>query len=179
MKKAGYPSGKYTGGGEFLMVSANVDPNKAQSEVAKAQFEKLGFKIRLRLVPQDAVYNDWCQVPSKKVAVCGGAGWFKDFADPQSMLEPVFAGYTIPKTGLNNNMAQLRDPKVDAAMKKAALLGGEERLKAWAEIDKMITGDAAAIPFVWDKTTLIHSKNVNAVANGYYTAWDFSFTSIK
>jgi peptide/nickel transport system substrate-binding protein len=179
MKKAGYPSGKYTGGGEFLMVSANVDPNKAQSEVAKAQFEKLGFKIRLRLVPQDAVYNDWCQVPSKKVAVCGGAGWFKDFADPQSMLEPVFAGYTIPKTGLNNNMAQLRDPKVDAAMKKAALLGGEERLKAWAEIDKMITGDAAAIPFVWDKTTLIHSANVNAVANGYYTAWDFSFTSIK
>ncbi|MCW2984009.1 MAG: hypothetical protein JWR63_1579 [Conexibacter sp.] len=179
MKKAGYPSGKYTGGGEFLMVSANVDPNKAQSEVAKAQLEKLGFKIRLRLVPQDAVYNDWCQVPSKKVAVCGGAGWFKDFADPQSMLEPVFAGYTIPKSGLNNNMAQLRDAKVDAAMKKAALLDGEPRLKAWAEIDKMITGDAAAVPFVWDKTTLIRSKNVNAVANGYYTAWDFSWTSLK
>jgi peptide/nickel transport system substrate-binding protein len=179
MKKAGYPSGKYTGSDEFLMVSANVDPNKAQSEVAKAQLEKLGFKIRLRLVPQDAVYNDWCQVPAKKVAVCGGAGWFKDFADPQSMLEPVFAGYTIPKTGLNNNMAQLRDPKVDAAMKKAALLDGEPRLKAWAEIDKMITGDAATIPFVWDKTTLIRSKNVNGVANGYYTAWDFSFTSIK
>jgi len=179
MKKAGFPSGKYTGSQEFLMVSANVDPNKAQSEVAKAQLEKLGFKIRLRLVPQDAVYNDWCQVPAKKVAVCGGAGWFKDFADPQSMLEPVFAGYTIPKTGLNNNMAQLRDPKVDAAMKKAILLGGEERLKAWGEIDKMITGDAPAIPFVWDKTTLIRSKDVLGVANGYYTAWDFSFTSIK
>jgi peptide/nickel transport system substrate-binding protein len=179
MKKAGYPSGKYTGNEEFLMVSANVDPNKAQAEVAKAQFEKLGFHIRLRLVPQDSVYNDWCQVPSKKVAVCGGAGWFKDFADPQSMLEPVFAGYTIPKTGLNNNMAQLRDPKVDAAMKKAALLDGEERLKAWGDIDKMITGDAPAIPFVWDKTTLIRSKNVNGVANGYYTAWDFAWTSLK
>ncbi|MCW2996226.1 MAG: hypothetical protein JWQ18_3721, partial [Conexibacter sp.] len=168
MKKAGFPSGKYTGSQEFLMVSANVDPNKAQSEVAKAQLEKLGFKIRLRLVPQDAVYNDWCQVPAKKVAVCGGAGWFKDFADPQSMLEPVFAGYTIPKSGLNNNMAQLRDPKVDAAMKKAILLGGEERLKAWGDIDKMITGDAPAIPFVWDKTTLIRSKDVLGVANGYY-----------
>jgi peptide/nickel transport system substrate-binding protein len=181
MKKAGYPSGKYTGNEEFLMVSANVDPNKAQSEVAKAQLEKLGFKIRLRLVPQDAVYNDWCQVPAKKVAVCGGAGWFKDFADPQSMLEPVFAGYTIPKDpdALNNNMAQLRDDKVDAAMKKAALLDGPERLKAWADIDKMITDDAPAIPFVWDKTTLLRSKDVNGVANGYYTAWDFSFTSLK
>ena len=179
MKKAGYPSGKYTGSEEFLMVSANVDPNKAQAEVAKAQFEKLGFKFRLRLVPQDAVYNDWCQVPEKKVAVCGGAGWFKDFVDPQSMLEPVFAGYTIPKSGLNNNMAQLRDPKVDAAMKKAALLDGPERLKAWAEIDKMITNDAPAVPFVWDKTTLLRSKDVNGVANGYTTTWDFSFTSLK
>lgn len=181
MKKAGYPSGKYTGNEEFLMVSANVDPNKAQAEVAKAQFEKLGFHIRLRLVPQDSVYNDWCQVRSKKVAVCGGAGWFKDFADPQSMLEPVFAGYTIPKNpdALNNNMAQLRDPKVDAAMKKAALLDGDQRLQAWADIDKMITADAPAIPFVWDKTTLIRSKNVNGVANGYYTAWDFAWTSVK
>ena len=179
MKKAGYPSGKYTGSEQFLMVSANVDPNKAQAEVAKAQFEKLGFKFRLRLVPQDAVYTEWCQVPPKKVAVCGGSGWFKDFADPQSMLEPTFAGYAIAKQQGNNNLAQLNDPKIDAAMKKAALLDGPERLKAWGDIDKMITNDAPAVPFVWDKTTLIRSKNVNAVANGYYTAWDFSFTSIK
>jgi peptide/nickel transport system substrate-binding protein len=95
------------------------------------------------------------------------------------MLEPVFAGYTIPKSGLNNNMAQFRDEKVDAAMKKAALLDGPERLKAWGEIDKMITAQAPAIPFVWDKTTLLRSKDVNGVANGYYTAWDFSFTSVK
>jgi peptide/nickel transport system substrate-binding protein len=179
MKKAGFASGKYDGGKEFLMVSANVDPNKAQAEVAKAQFEKLGFKIRLRLVPQDAVYTEWCNVPAKKVAVCGGAGWFKDFADPQSMLEPTFAGYAIPKTGLNNNIAQLRDPKVDAAMKKAALLAGPERLKAWGEIDKMITNDAPAVPFVWDKTTLVRSKNVNGVPNPYLALWDFTYTSIK
>src|SRR6185436_1440924 len=131
-KLAGYASGKYEGNETLLVVGSNADPGKAQAEVGAAQLQKMGFKIRLRLVPQDSVYNDWCQVPSKKVAVCGGAGWFKDFADPQSMLEPVFAGYTIPKdpNALNNNMAQLRDPKVDAAMKKAALLDGEERLKA-------------------------------------------------
>ena len=32
----------------------------------------------------------------------------------------------------------------------------------------MITDDAPAIPFVWDKTTLLRSKDVNGVANGYY-----------
>jgi peptide/nickel transport system substrate-binding protein len=179
MKKAGFASGKYDGGGEFLMIGANADPGKAQAEVAAAQFEKLGFKMKLRLVPQDAVYTEWCQVPDKKVAVCGGAGWFKDFIDPQSMLEPTFAGYTIAKGGGNNNLAQLNDPKVDAAMKAAALLDGDARNKAWAEIDKMITNDAPAVPFVWDKTTLVRSKNVNAVPNPYLALWDFTYTSIK
>jgi peptide/nickel transport system substrate-binding protein len=179
MKAAGYKSGKYDGGNELLMVTANVDPGKAQAEVAKAQLEKLGFKIRLRTVPQDAVYTEWCQQPAKKVAVCGSAGWFKDFNDPQSMLEPTFKGSNISKEGGNNNLAQLNDPKIDAAMDKAAVAEGAARNKAWADIDKMITAQAPAVPFVWDNTNLIHSKNVNGVASEYFTAFDFSFTSIK
>jgi peptide/nickel transport system substrate-binding protein len=179
MKKAGYPSGKYTGNANLLLVTANVDPNKAQGEVAKAQIEKLGFKITLRTVPQDAVYTEWCQVPKKQVAVCGASGWFKDFTDPQSMLDPTFKGANIFKNGGNNNLAQLNDPKIDAAMDKAAALQGDERNKAWAEIDKMITGDAPAVPFDWDKTTIIWSKDVNGVGNPYYDAADYSFTSLK
>ena len=97
MKEAGYSSGKYEGTDELLMVGANVDPGKAQAEVAKAQLEKLGFKVRFRTVPQDAVYTEWCQQPAKKVAVCGTGGWFKDFNDPQSMLEPTFKGSNINK----------------------------------------------------------------------------------
>ena len=105
MKEAGFASGKYEGDEELLMVTANVDPGKAQAEVAKAQLEKLGFKIRLRTVPQDAVYTEWCQQPAKKVAVCGSAGWFKDFNDPQSMLEPTFKGSNYSPEGGNNNLA--------------------------------------------------------------------------
>src|SRR5215218_9555803 len=179
MKAAGYKSGKFDGGQELLMVTANVDPGKAQAEVAKAQLEKLGFKIRLRTVPQDAVYTEWCQQPAKKVAICGSAGWFKDFNDPQSMLEPTFKGSTISPGGGNNNLAQLDDPKIDKAMDDAALLEGDERYQAWGEIDKMITEHAPAVPFVWDNTNLIHSKNVNGVASEYFTAFDFSFTSLK
>jgi peptide/nickel transport system substrate-binding protein len=179
MKKAGYPSGKYTGNDELLLISANADPGKAQAEVAKAQLEKLGFKIQFRTVPQDAVYTEWCQVPPKKVAICGSAGWFKDFADPQSMLEVTFKGKNIVKTGGNNNLGQLNVPAIDAAMEKAAGLQGAERLKAWAEIDKMITEQAPAVPFSWDKTTIIWSKDVNGVGNGYYDTLDFAFTSFK
>jgi peptide/nickel transport system substrate-binding protein len=179
MKKAGYPSGKYTGSAKLLLVAANADPGKAQAEVAKAQLEKLGFKITFRSVPQDAVYTEWCQVPPKKVAICGSAGWFKDFTDPQSMLEVTFKGKNIVKSQGNNNLAQLNDPKIDAAMDKASTLQGDARIKAWADIDKQITSDAPAVPFDWDKTTLIWSKDVNGVGNPYYDALDFSFTSLK
>ena len=160
------------------MVGDNVDPGKAQSEVAKAQLEKMGFKVRLRLVPHDALYTDWCQIPAKNVGMCGGAAWSKDFTDPQSMIQPLFAGDQITETG-NINYSELKDPKLDAAMKKAALLEGDERIQAWADIDKQVVETAAAIPFLWDKTTLIRSKNVNGVAASYYTAWDLNFTSIK
>ena len=93
-------------------------------------------------MPQDAVYTEWCQQPAKKVAVCGSAGWFKDFNDPQSMLEPTFKGSNYHPAGGNNNLAELNDPKIDKAMDDAALLEGEERFQAWGEIDKMITEQA-------------------------------------
>jgi peptide/nickel transport system substrate-binding protein len=179
MKKAGYPSGKYTGNSKLLLISANTDPGKAQAQVAKAQLEKLGLKIQFRTVPQDAVYTEWCQQPKKQVAICGSAGWFKDFTDPQSMLEVTFKGKNIVKAGNNNNLAQLNDPKIDDAMDKASTLQGDARLKAWANIDKMITADAPAVPFDWDKTTIIWSKDVNGVGNPYSDTLDFSFTSLK
>jgi peptide/nickel transport system substrate-binding protein len=180
MKKAGYASGKYEGDDELLMVAANADPGKAQAEVARAQIEKLGFKIKFRVLPQDVVYNEYCQLPAKKVAICGSAGWFKDFTDAQSMLEPTFKGSAIVTDGgLNNNLAQLNVPEIDSAMDKATLLTGDERIQAWADIDKQITEAAPAVPFLWDKSTLIWSKDVNGVASDYYNTVDFAWASLK
>jgi|HigsolmetaAR201D_1030396.scaffolds.fasta_scaffold04554_3 peptide/nickel transport system substrate-binding protein len=179
MRKAGYPSGRYTGNEELLVVGANADPGKAQAEVARAQLEKLGFKVRLRLVPQDALYTRWCLVPARKVAMCAGASWFRDFQDPQSMLEPVFKGSLINRDGPNNNMSMLNDPQVDAAMDLAAAAQGENRARAWAEVDRLIVERAAGIPWLWDTTTLVRSKDVAAEANPYTTLWDLSYTAIR
>lgn len=180
MKKAGYASGKYDGNANLLMITANVDPGKAQAQVAKAQLEKLGFKITLRTVPQDAVYTDYCQVPKKQVAICGAAGWFKDYNDASSMLIPTFKGSTIAPDGGNNNLPQLNVPEIDAAMDKAAGLPlGDERNKAWGEVDKMITAQAPAVPFIWDNTTIVWSKDVNGQVNPYNPLADYNWTSLK
>jgi peptide/nickel transport system substrate-binding protein len=178
-KKAGYKSGKYEGSETFTLVTSNAGPGKDQAEVAQQEFQKMGFKVKLQTVPQDAVYTEYCQQPKKKLFSCGSAGWFKDFNDPQSMLEPTFKGSAISLTGGNNNLPQLNDPKIDAAMNKAATLKGAERYKAWGDIDKMITAQAPAVPFLWDKTTVLASKDVNGAGNSYYDGWDYAWTSLK
>ena len=43
----------------------------------------------------------------------------------------------------------------------------------------MIAEQAPAIPWIWDKTALVQSSDVNGVANGYYTTHDLSYTSLK
>jgi peptide/nickel transport system substrate-binding protein len=179
MKKAGYPSGRYTGGEELLMVATNADPGRKTAEVTQRQFEKLGFKIKFRLVPQDTLYTRFCNVPAANVAVCPNVGFVKDFYDPQSLLDPVFNGNNILPQN-NSNWSEIDVPALNAAMEKAATLPpGQERIKAWGEIDKMVVEQAAAVPWLWDKLPTVQSADVRGVVNDYNTSWDLSFTSLE
>ncbi len=180
-KKAGYASGKYEGKQQLLMIGANADPGKAAAQVAANEYKRMGFNVRLRLVPQDSVYNEWCGQQSKKVAICGTAGWFKDFNDASTLLQVPFYGGSIPteKGQVSYNLSYLRDPAVDAAVKKALPTTGEERLKAWAAVDKAIVEAAPVVPFVADKTTDVRSKDVQGVPSSFNSLWDLNFTSLK
>jgi peptide/nickel transport system substrate-binding protein len=178
MKKAGYPSGKYTGTEPILMVGSNTGIAIKAAEVTKEQFEKLGFKVTLRTVNQNTMYTRYCNTPSAKVAVCPNVGWIKDFADGQTVLDPTFNGKNILDQG-NSNWPQLDDKTINAAMDKAEELPADQRAAAWGEIDKQVTEQAAAIPWLWDKQALIVSKNVNGVATQFNAQWDLNFTSLK
>jgi len=178
-KKAGYASGKYEGDEELLMVGTSEGVAQKAAEVAKQNFEKMGFKINLRLVTQDAMYTKFCNSPAAKVAICPNVGWLKDFSDAQTYLDPTFNGDNILQTG-NSNWSQLDDTELNKQMNEAKLLTDpQERAEAWAEIDKRITELAPAVNWVWDKTPLIRSENVNAVPSAFLGQWDLAFTSIK
>jgi peptide/nickel transport system substrate-binding protein len=125
------------------------------------------------------MYSKFCNVPSSKTPICPSVGWLKDFADPQTMLDPTFNGKNIVPTN-NVNWPQLDDPKLNKAMDDAELIvDPAQRAKAWATIDKQVTATAAAIPWQWDKSVLVKSTNVKAVINKANAAWDMSFTSLK
>ncbi len=178
-KKAGYASGKYEGNEDLLMVGTSEGVAQKAAEVAKENFEKMGFKVRLRLVTQDAMYTKFCNSPPAKVAICPNVGWLKDFADPQTYLDPTFNGANILQTG-NSNWPQLNDSGLNAMMDKAKLLTDpDERAQAWGDIDKKLTELAPSVPWVWDKDPLIRSADVNGVVSQNNGQWDLSSTSLK
>ena len=181
-KQEGVPvtaDGKYAGKEKLLMIATNADPGKKSAEVAANQFEKLGFKLNFREVTQDALYTKFCGVPKANVAICPNVGFFKDFVDPESFINPTFNGEAILPAN-NTNWPELNDPSINKAIDAAAILPpGTERSKAFAKIDNDITLLAPAVPWLWDKTPLIESKDVQGVADNYSTVWHLSFTSLK
>ncbi len=165
-------------GTEITMVGDNVDPGQQTSQVAQNELEKLGFEVRLTKVPRDTMYTKFCGVPKNQPNVCPTVGWFKDFTDAESMLEPTFDGKAIKPAG-NVNWTQLDVPEINEAMAEAALLQGSERHQAWADVNKMIVEQAPGIPYIWDTSYQLQSPDVNGVMSSYSTSWDLSFSSLK
>jgi peptide/nickel transport system substrate-binding protein len=179
LKKAGYASGKYEGDEELLMVGTSEGVAQKNAEIAKENFERLGFKVKLRLATQDAMYTKFCSVPSANVAICPNVSWGKDFSDAQTILGPTFDGDNIIPQ-FNSNWPEFDDPAIDKAMDDAELLTDpQERAQAWARIDRMITEQAPVVNWLWDIQPLLRSANVNGVASEFNSAWDLAWSSLK
>jgi peptide/nickel transport system substrate-binding protein len=177
--KAGMKGGKYSGpNGDITLTCDNADPGKSVCAVAADQLRGLGFKPSIQSVPHEKMLLI-CGIPSKQPEVCPNVGWFKDFYDPQTMLQNTFSGKAIVPEN-NSNWPQLDDPKINAAMEKAATIKDQAaRAKAWGDIDKQIVATAPGVPFVWDRQPDAESKDVAGVVNDFISVWDLSFTALK
>jgi peptide/nickel transport system substrate-binding protein len=179
LKAAGYPSGRYTGHATVQVVGAVGSPYAELSEIVNQTLRNLGFPTRLTLV-SFAVVSRFCGVPREEIDVCPVAAWGRDFADPQTILDPTFAGYNIVPEG-NVNQGQVDDPQINAAMMAAErLVGTTARIQAWARIDRRLVGIAAAVPYLFNKQPMIESSNVKGVNDLWNAgAWDYSYTSLR
>ncbi|MDQ6732429.1 MAG: ABC transporter substrate-binding protein [Actinomycetota bacterium] len=179
MKAAGYPSGRYSGNATVLVVGASGDPYAGPAEIVNQTLQNLGFKTRFTLVDQATMFTKFCGTPSQEIDVCPSVGWTRDFADPQTVLDPTFAGYNIAAAG-DSNFGQVNNPRINAAMRAAeTVIGPQVRAHAWARIDRMLVDIAAAVPWAFLNNPTIESRNVRGVNNlsnaGF---WDYSYTSL-
>jgi peptide/nickel transport system substrate-binding protein len=178
MKKAGYPSGKYSGPA-LLAVGNNAAPAKVTAETFVQQIKQLGFNVTLTEVPQKTAYSKFCQVPKNQPAFCPNMGWGKDFLDSQSMTDPLLNGKNIASSG-NSNTAQVNNPAINAALDAASqLTDANARAVAYANIDKLATAGAYYDDWIWDNSVNLSSSDVNAVYNKQNTDWDLAFSSMK
>jgi peptide/nickel transport system substrate-binding protein len=180
MRLAGYPSGRYTGGATLQVVGATGSPEAEDAEIVNQTLENLGFKTKFSLVDKSVMYSKFCGTPAEEIDVCPSVGWAADFGDPQAVLDVPFNGKHIEATG-NNNWGQVNDPTINSRMAAAELLvGTQARAQAWANIDRELVAQAAAIPFAWDKEPNIESHDVAGVGDVWNIgSWDYSFTSLR
>ena len=179
MKAAGYTSGRYTGPATVQVVGAAVSPYAQVAEIVNQTLQDLGFKTRLRLLAP-ATMSKLCGLPRAQIDVCPDAGWIRDFADPQTILDPTFAGYNIAPEG-TANQGQVNDPQINGAMRFAErVVGVDARARAWGRIDRMLVASAAAVPYLFNKQPMIESHDVRGINDLWNIgAWDYSYTSLK
>jgi peptide/nickel transport system substrate-binding protein len=178
-KKAGMSSGKYEGDEELLIVGDNAEPDKSISQITEQQLNEMGFKTTLRLVTRDTMFTKFCNVPDSEVNVCPSVGWLRDFADPQTMLDPTFNGENILDTG-NSNWPELDVPELNEKINAAKLVTDPaERAQAWADVNHDIVAEAPGIPYMWDYQSIAISPNIRGVQSEFSTTWDWNFTSVR
>jgi peptide/nickel transport system substrate-binding protein len=180
MRAAGYPDGRYTGDETIQVVGLAGAPDSNDAQIFDQTLKDLGFKTNLKVVGSDVMYGRFCGVPRARVHVCPNVGWTRDFADPQTVLDLAFNGkFIFPEN--NPNWPQLNDPAINRAMARAELVVGEQaRASAWAQIDRMITATAAAVPWLYDRQPNVFAADVRCVPELWNQGHcDFAYTSLK
>jgi peptide/nickel transport system substrate-binding protein len=179
MKKAGYPSGKYTGNQTLQVVSGNNSNAPAIAQIIDQALNNLGFKTHLSEVDQSAMYGKYCGVPKAEIDVCPSSGWVRDFDNPLTVLYVPFSGQAIVPVN-NSNWSQLNNPTINSEMNRAALISDPTAAaNAWAKIDNQLVNQAAGLPETFDSQANIRAKDVNGVNDLWNVgSWDFAFTSL-
>jgi peptide/nickel transport system substrate-binding protein len=178
LRKAGYANGTYTGPAVTALV-INISTLVNQGKVLAASLAKIGMKVTLKAVSADAMYTI-CGTPKREPEMCPNVGWGPDFKDPVTLLDLTFNGKYIPPAG-NVNWSQFDDPQVNAAMERAKrMTNPTARYNAWGRIDRMITLEAAAIPWQWTNSlNVISDRVVVSKMLDLQGQADLAFSSLK
>jgi peptide/nickel transport system substrate-binding protein len=138
----------------------------------------LGFDLNFRKVPQDTLYTRFCNVPGSDYVICPNVGWFRDFTirsrcwSPRSRARRSSARATSTTPCSTTGDRRPHDKGVDDPGRLGAQRGP-------GEINRRIVAQAPAIPYSWDDSFSLASKDIRGVMNGYTTVWDFAFSSVK
>jgi YVTN family beta-propeller protein len=133
------------------------------ARAARDALERLGYRARVRVIPDIGRYFGYIGTPSNRVQA-GVYGWIGDFLTPSSFFESTFR---CPKRGppsaVSNNASRFCDPAVDAAYARAIAAPGSEDNALWAELDRRVVSAAPTVPLVNRREVVFVSERVGNV----------------
>jgi peptide/nickel transport system substrate-binding protein len=179
LRKAGYPGGRYNGPSVFT-VAAGEPPARATAEAIRSQLKKIGIRLQLRIVPYRTMLQKYCQVPSARVALCPSLARSADFFSAQTMIDPLFSGRSIFRSG-NLNTAQVHRRQLDVKIQEAKMIVDPVGAGvAWADLDREITRQSYFVAWLWDNRIGLEGTNARGVPSLFNSgAWDLTASSLK
>jgi peptide/nickel transport system substrate-binding protein len=177
LRRAGFRSGRYEGRRPVSVLTSNDAVGLGVGRSVRRNLERLGFAVKVRAVSFDRML-DGCGKPSAAIHMCPYFGWYRDFPDAETVIDPLFNGANIHQSA-NNNVAQLDEPKVNKAIESAkALIDPQARANAWAAIDKQLVDLAPGVVLFYPSWGSIRSRDVDGQVNRLNGGlWDLSFTA--
>jgi peptide/nickel transport system substrate-binding protein len=177
LRRAGYASGRYEGREPLVLVGVK-GPFSNLTEIQRSSLERLGFRLRVRSFDPETAFVKWCGVPSRKVHFCLQQSNL-DVPDPRNLIEPFYSGDAIVPEG-NQNVSQIDEPEIDAAIRRAAAIAdADARVDAWAQADRVIARYAPVVPLFWPKIPYVASEDVSPVINRTNGYPDPTFMDIR
>jgi YVTN family beta-propeller protein len=125
---------------------------------------RLGYRSSLRVIPE--LFPDYLDHVADfgNRAQIGTFGWYSEFASAALFLRDLFSCASfLPRDSSNLNLSAFCDSEIDATMTQAAELQASDPVRAnerWAEADRALVDEAAAVPLVNQRVVGFVSERV-------------------
>ncbi|HEY6759117.1 MAG TPA: ABC transporter substrate-binding protein [Baekduia sp.] len=138
-----------------------------EARLIATTLKRIGYRVRLRLLPDQIDYFRYVQNTDHDVQV-GPIGWGADWPSPRGFLFSVFNCEALRRhVSDQNNSSEYCDSQTDRLMQRAGGLRstdpGVEDL--WSRVDRRITDQAAVVPLVNPQGVSFVSRRVGNFQN--------------
>ena len=145
--------------GKATLYVADLPLTVGLGQVLQKNLEQIGLEVQVTPIPQPA-YQARITTPGEPFDIAFFVTPSVDYYDPYAFLNLYFESRFIGRTNASN----LRSAKYDGRLRAASRLRGDERLRAYGQLDVDLMRDVAAVvPLTYIREPTLVSKRVGCV----------------
>ena len=170
-----------TKGQEVTVVADDTKTSSGVGAYLQSVLNDLGYNAKLKVLSSDIQFT-YIQNSNNKVQI-SVSQWYQDYPAASDFLYVLFGcGSYHPGSDSSPNMSAYCNKDVEAEMQKAlalAITDEEAANKLWAEIDRKVTDDAAAVGLFAPKKIDFVSKRLKNYQYNSQVGFLFQLGSVK